>query len=251
MAPDNGDLKSNREKKMKTKLIFGFVMAMSISAAYGDSLGVAANGTCEVGSCPAVPLALNSSGALSVDFSVTLPDGDEYLINGSFSGADTDNGDGFSANHLFQITYEGNATGGPSAADTITVEAFYGFDTTLASVDASRDVLGAFGPTIAASSSASSCLNGTLGCVGPLKPPASFDVGTSGFVLDASAGTFLWDPTYTNNFGAGSPVGSYIVWGQTAALPPPPAPEPASFVMLALGLGGIFIGRRAHRSRGE
>ena len=48
---DNRDLKSNQEKKMKNKLIFGFAMAMSITAAYGAGLGIAANGTCEVGSC--------------------------------------------------------------------------------------------------------------------------------------------------------------------------------------------------------
>ncbi len=226
-------------------LFFAFAVGLQAS-----SLGVAVNGTCADGSCPATPLAFNANDALNVDFTTTLPDGDTYLIDGSFTGSNTSDGEGFSANHLFQVTYEGNATGGASAADTVTVAAFYSFQASIGSVDASRDVLGAFGPTIASSSSASSCLNGTLGCVGPLKPPASFDVGTSSFVVDNTDGAFIWDPTYTNNFGAGSAVGSYIVWGQTAALPPPTgAPEPASLGLIVLGLGMIFTARRTRRPR--
>lgn len=227
-----------RQSSVRLSLI-GLAFLVPTLGLNADTLGVVVNGTCAAGSCPAAVIPLNSSDTLSVDYTLTLADGDMYLIDGSF-GDSNGNGGSFSTNHLFQVTYEGNATGGPSAADTITVEAYYLFQATVGSVTFSRDLIGAFGPTIASSSSASSCVDGVLGCFGPLTPPGSFDQADS-FVLDSSNGTLLFDPAFISNFGAGSAVDSYIVWGQTEELPPPPptTPEPASMGVLALGLLGI------------
>jgi hypothetical protein len=215
-----------------------------------SSIGVAVNGTCEAGSCPPAALAFNSNANLSVDFAVTLTDGDEYVINGAFTGSNDGNGGGFLANHDFRVTYEGNAKGGASAADTIAVEGDYSFETTLATVLEGRGVIGSFGSTIAASSSASSCVNGTLACLGPFTPPGTFQQFSGAFYLNSVAGAFDYDPTWTANFGAGSAVGSYVLWGTTTPAPPPLTltPEPAFLSPIGM-LVLVVLGWRRSRRR--
>jgi hypothetical protein len=124
-----------------------FALAGALNA---RSIGVAVNGVCEGGSCPAVALPFNSTGALSVDFTITLSDGDMYLIDGSFT--DTNNGDGSAVtlNHLFQVTYQGNATGGASLADSVTVQVDSASQTALGSGSFNSTLLGAFVPQLSA-----------------------------------------------------------------------------------------------------
>jgi hypothetical protein len=233
-----------------------FVFLALTGALHASSVGVAVNGVCENASCPPPALAFNSTASVSVDYTVTLPDGDmfpnpsirdAYLVDGTFGATNNSDGSGIASSHQFQVTYEGNGAGGPSAADTVIVEADYLFQTAVGSVTFDRSLLGAFGPSIAATSSASSCVDGTLGCLGPVTPPGTFDPTTS-FDLTSTGSNFVFDAAFTNNFGAGSAVGSYIVCCQTTAISPP-TPEPASIVLLELGLGAILIVRRARLSR--
>ena len=221
-------------------LVSLFAVTAALNAA---TIGISVNGTCEAGSCPPAPLPFSTTNTIPVDFFFTLANGDRYLINGSSTETNDAPGVGFSIGHLFQVTYEGNPAGGPSAADTISVEQFDVLQTIQSSVVFGRDLIGAFGPTIAASSSASSCVIGTLGCLGPIRPPGSFNLTTAlTLTLDSSGNTFTYDPAFVNNFGAGSPVGSFIVWGQTAPLAAP-TPEPAGVDLLAIGLAAIIAGR--------
>jgi hypothetical protein len=90
-----------------------------------------------------------------VDFSFTLPDGDSYLVYGSLTSTNASNG-AESNTYDFQITYEGNSTGGPSAADTITVERYAAFQASLSSQSFYTSFIGAFSSGIVASRSASS-----------------------------------------------------------------------------------------------
>jgi hypothetical protein len=223
----------------------GCVLFLALAATLSaSSIGIVVGSTCEAGTCPPSALAFGSSETLPVDFTITLPDSDTYSIDGSFTDTINSTGSRFSLDYPFQITYEGNATGGSSAADTVTVLADYAFQAAYSTASATSDLIGAFGPTIAASSSASDCVNGAH-CLGPTEPPGSFDL-TNNFSLSATGDEFIWDFALTSDFGAGSPVGSYIVWGQTTSITSP-TPEPAYLGLLAVGFGGIVIARRRLR----
>lgn len=218
---------------------------MATASLSASSIGVTVNGTCLAGSCPAANIPFNTNASVSVDSTLILADGDTYLIYGSFKGS---NGfDTFSTNHDFEVIYEGNPRGGASAADTITVNALYSFQGS-GTDTFDRDVVGEFGSTIAASSSASSCVDATLGCIGPVTPPGSFGRTTS-FQLTGSGNTFTFDPSFVNNFGAGSAVGSYIVWGQTKELPAPPVSEPASLSLFGFTSIALAAALRQGRKR--
>lgn len=225
--------------------LFAFAAALNAS-----TIGVSVNGTCEGGSCPGLPLPFSTSETLPFDFLFTLANGDMFLIDGSFTDNNNSDGSTASNSYAFQVTYEGNPTGGLSGADTITVQRDAEFATSIASADFTTSLIGAFSSGIAASSSASSCFGGTLACLGPVAPPGSFDENSATFAITNSAGAFVDNKTFVNNFGAGSPVGSYVVWGQTTAIVPP-TPEPASFGLIALGLGAIILRARPFAPRGH
>ncbi len=220
-------------------------------AANAATMGISVNGTCEVGNCSGPPLPFNATETLPFDFTFTLPDSDTYLIYGSFTHVNDGDGAGMYNTYAFQVTYEGNSSGGPSAADTITILRTASTEASAGLFEGYTTFIGAFSPGIAASSSASTCFGGTLACVGPAVPPGSFNQDSSLFFIGNVDGTFVDSKTFVNNFGAGSPVGSFIVWGQTTAIPAPSpsAPEPASVGLAVLGLGGVLFARRVRRAR--
>lgn len=206
-------------------------------ASYASYFGLGINSVCISGTCPATAQPVGGTETDPINSVITLANGDIFQVFGTF-GASNASGGGFSTNHDFQVTYEGNPTGGLSGADTINVMLYYAFASGgSSSANFNRDVIGAFSPGVASSSTASSCVNGTLGCTGTLTPPGSFN-STSSFALSSSGGVYTFDPSFISNFGAGSAPGSYVVWGQTTSLnPPAPTPEPAG---IGLGMMGVL-----------
>jgi len=201
-----------------------------------SDIGMSVNGVCYAGSCPADSLAFSGSDTLPFDVNYTLNNGDMFNILGSFSDSENSGGTEDFALYDFQVTYEGNGQGGPSQADAITVGQYVTFGTVLSSGTFGVIQDGAFGPGLDPSSSASSCVNVSLGCTVPAYPPGTFYL-TNSFSPESVDGTFVYNQSFTSNFGAGSAVGSYIVWGQDTAF----APEPVTAVLFLAGFTGILL----------
>jgi hypothetical protein len=196
--------------------IFGFVATLNAS----NDFGVAVNNKClENTSCPAVPLPYNTANTLAVIHTLTLSNGDQYFINGTSWGSNNCCGSYVPFGPLFQITYEGNASGSASAADTITVDWYGAFQVDEYNYcNCGFDLAGAFGPGMASTSSVTGCLNGSPNCQGPEIPPGSFNYGAATYVIDVTDGAYYFDVSYTFKVGAGSAIGSYVVINQDTPL---------------------------------
>ncbi|MGA2133501.1 MAG: hypothetical protein ABSH50_14500 [Bryobacteraceae bacterium] len=204
------------------RLLFG--IALCASGASAANIGFQVNGNCLDGSCPSQPLGFSSTASLPLANTVTLANGDVYSITGTLSCANNSNGSLVNVYYLFLVTYRGNAGAscpageicgtGPSQADTLTMDLISAFQTNASSGDFVEILEGTFGSTVAASSSAQICTVGNI-CTPTTNPPGSFDVSAS-FPQPPSNGAFYFDFTTTAVFGAGSPVGSYILFDYPA-----------------------------------
>jgi len=190
-------------------------IALFGAAAYAANIGFQVDGKCLDGSCPSQPLGYSSTASLPLANTVTLANGDVYSVTGTLSCANNSDGSLVNVYYLLQVIYRGNAnTAAPSQADTLTMDLISAFQTGASSGNFVEILEGTFGPTIAASSSAQICTVGNI-CTPTPKPPGSFDVEAS-FPEPPTNGAFYFDFTTTAVFGAGSPVGSYILFDYPA-----------------------------------
>lgn len=200
------------------------LVPLSAGALHAQSFGVAAQGTCEVGSCTPTPLPIGGSANLPLSFTFTLPNGDMYFVSDGVFGGDSDAaGTTLHVNIVYQVTYQGNTNSlaAPSSADTLNLDFYESYSTPTTSANYTDDLIGAFSPSVAPDSSVSVCWNVAY-CFGPVVPYAAFNM--TGLVPNSSDnGSMNFHETYTLTFGANSPVGSYIVIGQDApiAVQPP------------------------------
>jgi uncharacterized protein (TIGR03437 family) len=199
--------------------------ALGAGVAYSASLGFQLNGNCVAGSCPAQPLGFSSNASLPVSSTVTLSNGDMYSLTGATTASNDSNGQDIVGDYQFEVTYLGGAKGGASQADTVTVDLFVAYQTTFSVVNFGAALSGTFGPTLASSSSVKECTIGL--CTSSVSPPGAFSQILP-ISLNASGGAYSFDFTYISQFGAGSPVGSFILFSF------PPVPTTPSIL-----IGGI------------
>ncbi len=207
----------------RRSLVFYSLTALSAACSepllQAQSFGVAIDATCEVGACTPAPLPIDTSAEVPLSFTYTLPNGDIYYIsNGVFGGDSDTTGTILHVNILYQVTYEGNVTGATiaSASDTLTMDFYESYATPTTTTNYTDDLIGGFSPNIGANSSVSVCWN-LVNCFPAVFPYAPFD-STSTFPNTSVNGAMNFDETYTLTFGLGSPVGSYIVIGQSNAI---------------------------------
>jgi uncharacterized protein (TIGR03437 family) len=188
------------------------------AAAYPANIGFQVNGNCAAGSCPAQALAMGGTATLPFSTNTTLSNGDAYSVVGAFNTSNSASGATFSLTFSIVITYLGNGSGGASQADAVTVDAFSAFQSNLGTGNFGQALVGAFSPNISSASSAQACAAGV--CLGPVSPPGAFSQTGGTYSLAPNNGAFSFDNTYNSHFGAGSPVGSYIVYNFPAPAPP-------------------------------
>jgi len=193
-------------------------LALCGSSAIAATLGFGLNGSCEVGSCPATSLGFNAIADLPIASTITLANGDTYSLTGTLTSSNDATGSSISLNYIVQVIYLGNGSGGASHADTLTLDLFSAFQSNFGTANFSEGLTGIFSPTIASTSAAQMCV-ATI-CTATVIPPGPFDVSAS-YSLAPSGGAFNFDNTITAFFGAGSPIGSYILF----SVPPPVAPN--------------------------
>jgi len=186
-----------------------------VNTAFAGAVSV--NGSCQMGNCT-TPDTLASGGTVSTPVSViyTLPNTDQFLIQGTINAADTGGTAWSLTGGRTTITYLGNTTGTPSSADTLTVDLLQNVQNSLTSATAAEATYGGFGTGFGSGSSAaqSVLVNGTsLGLLGPFAPTtALFSKTISGIKLSGLGNPVLLDNRFTVTFAAGSSAGAFVIF---------------------------------------
>ncbi len=188
-----------------------YLMALCGAGAYSADLGFQVNGNCLIGSCPATQLPEDGAATLSIANTVTLANGDVYSITGTMAAQDNSSGSTFGLIPVFQVVYLGNGSGGASQADMLTIDLFSAFQSNFGTGVFTDGMAGAFSTNIASTSSVQTCVQ--TACSSTAGPPSPFNL-TVQFSEAPSSGGFSFDYTDIAFFGAGSPAGSYILFGQ-------------------------------------
>jgi uncharacterized protein (TIGR03437 family) len=185
--------------------------ALTVPVGYSQYIGLGVNGACAGGSCPAQPLAAGATVTMPIATTLNLANGDTYTITGTITTGNPSGGP--SLVDSIQVIYAGNSKGGVALGDKITLDLYAAYQTTIATGDFEATTSGTFGPGVPLGSLAQLCIASS--CSAAANSPGSFSL-TAPFSLAASAGGFYWDITLSVAFGAGLPVGSYVLFSNPA-----------------------------------
>lgn len=231
------------------------VLAVALASAAGiparaNTVGISVNGTCDFGSCPPTVIAIGGTNTQSFDFTAALADGDRFLIKGKFDASDS--GSSISAAVLTMpllVEYLGNATGGPSHADTVNVLTMANFAVTFSTLPGNRGpVTGVFGPGIGAGSLTrlTGLENGAVDAnFGSFTAPTKFTAPAIAATFTAVGGQVDLEGGFSNVFAAGSAIGSYIDYNGEAVSP---IPLPSSAWLMLPALAGLAASVRRRKS---
>ena len=192
-------------------------LLFAVSSAAAANIGVQVNGNCAAGSCPPQLLSFGSNASLPVSTSVTLSNGDIYGVTGTITSSSSADGQTLNLSFALIAVYQGNGASAASQDDTLRLDIFTAYQSTFSTGNFAAALTGTFSPNVAGSSSVEVCVDGA--CAGPVSPPGPFNQSVS-FSQTASNGGFSFDDAYTAHFGAGSPVGAYIVFNYPALSSP-------------------------------
>ena len=109
----------------------GLFLALNIGTEEASAafVGLSANGTCEVGTCPAAPMPFNTTVSIPFAFNVTLANGDVFNFAGTIGGSNNSDGTLINSNEDFTAEFL-SGPHGTSQADTLNVDASHVWDTT-------------------------------------------------------------------------------------------------------------------------
>lgn len=215
-------------------------LTISMPARAATELGIALNGACVAGACPAAGPVSNDTVSLSYSGTLTLADGDVYRAVVAL----TESGAPLLGDRYIQMTYQGHQ--GDSGVqplpttqnDVINVDIFRAWAAT-SKIGISEVLTGTFADGIAATSSLSASMT-DLETGNIVADFGRFDASSAVFAqalkfqLVSDGATALSKGSYELVFGAGSKVRASLTVGR-----PPTVPEPGTMALYLLGLVGL------------
>jgi hypothetical protein len=222
---------------VRSKAILFAWLTLFVGTASAGSIRV--NGLCEIGNCT-TPDTLASNAAMTdpFNFVYTLPDTDQFRIQGELVASDTDGLAWSLIGSQFTATFLGNSSRTASGGDVLTVDFLQNFQNYSTVEDVSEVFYGGFGGPLALSGT-SSTEQGFLGSTalplnGPFSPPPYLFSHTLSSTLSV-------DGRFTASFGAGSDPGAFMILSTVPVSLPVTTPEPATSGLLLVGLACASI----------
>ena len=198
-------------------LLTAILFASFVNTAFAGAVSV--NGSCQSGNCT-TPDTLASGNTVSTPVSIiyTLPNTDQFLIQGTLNASDIGGGTSWSLTAgRTTITFLGNTSGTPSSTDTLTVDYLQNVQNTAGSSGTFNEgIYGGFGGIFGTGSTATATvlIAGTsLGILGPFSSSSPlFSKTLNGGKVSGLGNPTLLDVRLNVSFAAGSNAGAFVIF---------------------------------------